>query len=177
MPETNENIWQNIISLIFYPEFSGWLFIVKISFIALSLFLIVFVILALVKTSWLKYLFLYDLFEFITYRPFGLKKMEKIWKKILLRLDSGLESEYKLAVIEADNLLNDTLKEMAFSGESLGERLEKVSLSTIPNLEEVKQAHQVRNSIIHDPNFKLSSDQAKKVLLIFEKAFTELGLF
>ncbi len=177
MPANNENIFQNIIALIFYPEFSGWLLIVKIIFIALSLFLIIFIILALIKTSWLKYLFLYDLFEFITYRPFGLKKMEKVWRKIVARLDSGLESEYKLALIEGDNMLNDVLKEMAFSGESLGERLEKVTLSTLPNLPEVKQAHQVRNSIIHDPNYKLSADEAKKALLAFEKAFVDLGLF
>ncbi len=177
MSEANGNILKDIISFIFYPEFSGWFLIVKIVFMAISAFFLIFIILALIKTSWLKYLFLYDLFEFITYRPFGLKKMEKSWKKVVAKLDTGLESEYKLAIIEADNILNDTLKAMGFSGESLGQRLEKITPATITNIEEVKQAHQVRNDIIHDPNYKLSSDQAKKILLVFEKTFTNLGVF
>jgi len=88
-----------------------------------------------------------------------------------------LESEYKLAVIEADNMVNETLKRMGYGGESLGERLEKLTAATLSNIEEIKEAHQVRNNIIHDPNYRLSLDDARKVLSIFEKAFKDLEAF
>jgi hypothetical protein len=169
-----ENFPQNLMSFFIYPPESEWLLIVKIVFIVSFLFIIGFIIFALVKSSWLKFLILYDASEFLSFRPFGARKIEKDWRKIIIRLNTGLESEYKLAVIEADNMLNDTLKKMGYKGESPGERLEKLTSATLSNIEEVSAAHKVRNNIIHDPNFKLSLDEARKKLDIFEKAFRDL---
>ena len=174
---TIENFPESLISFFISPSSSEWFLIIKIIFIVFSLVLIGFIVFALLKASWLKYLLLYDINEFFTYRPFGIKRIEKDWRKIAARLDTGLESEYKLAVIEADNMINETLKRMGYGGESLGERLEKLTAATLPNIEEIKEAHQVRSNIIHDPNYRLSLDEAKKALDIFEKVFRNLEAF
>jgi hypothetical protein len=47
---------------------------------------------------------------------------------------------------------------MGFIGDTLGERLEKLTDATIPNLNQLSDAHKVRNSIVHDPDYKLSID-------------------
>ena len=172
-----ENFPENLISFLISPPSNEWLIIIRIIFIIVSLSLFGFIVFALLKTSWLKYIFLQDAAEILTYRPFGVRKIEKNWRKVAARLDTGSEPEYKLAVIESDNIMNEILKRMGYGGESLGERLEKLTAATLPNIEEIKDAHKVRNDIVHDPNYKLSLEQAKKTLGIFEKAFRDLEAF
>ncbi len=172
-----ENFPENLISFLISPPSNEWLITIRIIFIIVSLFLFGFIVFALLKTFWLKFIFLQDAVEILTYRPFGVRKIEKNWRKVAARLDTGSEPEYKLAVIESDNIMNETLKRMGYSGESLGERLEKLTAAILPNIEEIKEAHRVRNNIIHDPNYRLSLDEARKLLNVFEKAFEDLEAF
>lgn len=169
LPETDK-----IISFIFNPDFSGWLILAKILFIVAALVFVIFMIIALFKTYWLRRLILWDFQEIVTYRPYGVRKVEKDWLKIKSRLDTGLESEYKLAIIEADSMLDIVLSKMGFGGESLGERLEKITEISLPNLGEVKIAHGLRNNIVHDPDYKLSLDETKKTISTIEKSLTDL---
>jgi len=149
--------------------------ILKIIFIVISLALFGFIIFTLTGgTLWLKRLILWDLQEIITFRPFGVRRIVKQWLGIKARLETGLEAEYKLAVIEADLMLDETLKRMGYGGETLGERLGKLTVISLPNLEEVKGAHKIRNNIVHDPDYRLSLNETKKVIAVYEKALTDL---
>ena len=172
-----ENLPENLMTFLISPSQGEWLMTVKVIFIIFSFFLISFIIFGLVKTSWLKLISLNDATEILTHKPLGAKRMEKEWRKIMAKLDSGLESEYKLAVIETDNMMDESLKRMGYGGESLGERLEKVTAVTLPNIEDIKKVHQLRNNIIHDPNYRLTQEEAKKTLDVFEKAFSSLEAF
>lgn len=165
---------ENIISKITSLEIQSSLFLLKILFIVFSLLFLVFIIFALFKTSWFKRILLWDLLEILTYRPFGVRKIAKQWAKITARLETGIESEAKLAVIEADSMLDDILKRMGYGGETLGERLKNLTSAVIPNIEEVWEAHKIRNNIVHDPDYRLSLDEARKTLSIYEKALTDL---
>lgn len=166
-----------IISWLISPTFSGWLLILKILFIVAALILFGFIIFALAKTAWLKRLWIWDLVEFFSFRPYGVRKVVKAWAKITSRLETGLESEYKLAVIEADSILNDILKRMGFGGETLGERLERLTTATLPNLKQIWEAHKIRNNIVHDPDYRLALDEARRVLDIYEQALRDLQAF
>ena len=169
-----ENINQTLIQFIFYPKFTGWILILKITLWGVSLFFFGFIIFGLMKTSWLKRMFVWDIKEFFTYRPYGLKRYLKRWKKIEKMIDSGLEPEIKLAVLETDTILDDALKEMGFGGENLNERLNRVTPDFLIDLEEVKMAHEIRNNIVHDPTYKLEIGEAKNILAIYEKALRYL---
>ncbi|MDO8424662.1 MAG: hypothetical protein Q7S70_01840 [bacterium] len=166
--------YNTVFQFILSPKFPGWLIAVKIIFIIISLLLIGFIIFALFKTLWLKRMWLWDLEEFMTFRPYGVRKIVKEWLKIKARLDTGLESEYKLCVIEADSMLDDIFKGMGVMGASLGERLEKMTAASLPNIEQARLAHTTRNNIVHDPNYRLSLDEAKKTVEIFEKSLIDL---
>ncbi|MFH1462244.1 MAG: hypothetical protein ABIG08_00865 [bacterium] len=172
-----EGLLGNLISFIISPSFDGWLFLLRIVFILVSLVAVVAMIFFAFKTPWFKFFFLEDFTEFMTYRPFGVRKIEKIWIKIKSRLNTGLESEYKLAVIEADSMLDDILKRMGFGGETLEERMQKITSATLPNLDEAKEIHQVRNNIVHDPDYQLSLDKARKILDVYEQSFKALQAF
>jgi hypothetical protein len=165
-----------IIQFILYPKITGWLLVIKIIFLGFASYFLGFIIWALINTTWLKRIFLQDLKEFLTYRPYKSKEFIKKWQKIKERLDIGSEPEAKLAFIEADSLLDEALKEQGYAGESLGERLEKLTVDILPNLTQVQEVHKIRNNIIHDPTYKLNLEEAKKALAIYEKALINLDV-
>jgi hypothetical protein len=165
---------EKIIQFLINPQFSGWLLTLKITFTILSFVLLAFIIFALAKTKWLGRMITWDLREFFSYQPFTMRKTEKEWRKIKARLEAELESESKLAVIEADKLMDDILTQMGFEGRSLSAKLEKMTTEALPNIQEVKEVRKIHNNIVHDPTYKLSLEEAKKALLIYEKALADL---
>jgi len=166
-----------IVSYIFHPEKWEYFIYVKISFIAVSIIFFVGIIVLLIKSSWLKRRLLEDITEFSAYRPYGAKKIFKQWMAITKKLESKKESEYKLAVIEADSLLEGILKKMGYKGETLSEILEQVDASVLPNINEVKEAHKIRNNLAYDPDYHLTQELAEKTLSAYENAFRSLELF
>jgi hypothetical protein len=168
-------MFEDIIYLKFIPP--GILLSLKIIFIIIFLSFLAVILYSLRKSSWLRYRFLQDLIEISRFRPYEAEKLSKTWAKVQKRLEIGSESEYKLAVIEADSLLNEVLERMGYRGGALGERLQKVTADALPNVEEVWEAHKIRNNIVHDPDYRLSLDEAKRALEIYEKALTDLQAF
>ncbi len=146
----------------------------KILFLIISLFFLFGIIYFLLKTGWLKRLFLQDLVEFLGFKPYAIRKVSQTWAKIIKRLEKVSESETKLAIIEADDLLNEILERMGYPGETLGEKLKQLSEVILANLDEVQEAHKIRSNIVHDPTYRLSLGEARKVLEIYEKALLNL---
>lgn len=167
---------EHFANLLLSSELHSRLLPIKIIFVLITFFFLFFICYFSLKWGWLKVRILLDLVEFFTYRPFGIKKILKQWTKIKSRLETGLESEYKLAIIEADAILADTFEKLGYSGKTLSEKLKNITPTILPNVEKIWQAHNVRNNIVHDPNYRLSLDQAKKVLEIYEEAFKTLEL-
>lgn len=95
-------------------------------------------------------------------------KLVKKWNKIKERMASGNESEYKVAIIEADGMIDDLIARMKYAGENMTERLDNINSGQIENIAELRKAHEIRNRIIHDENFVLSKDEAEKTLGYFE---------
>ncbi len=105
------------------------------------------------------------------------KQAQESWHKIQEYFYRGGESDLKVAILEADKLLNDALRDAGMMGIQLGDRLKKANTGQIPNLNELWQAHKLRNQIAHEPNFKLKRDLAERALGIYETALTNLGIF
>lgn len=98
------------------------------------------------------------------------------WRKIEDLLELKHEMNYKLAVIEADKILEDVLKSMYFPGESTAERL-KVASYKFPKLRHVWWAHKVRNMCVHDLRYTLKYSEAQKVIGLFKNALKVLNIF
>ncbi len=150
---------------------------IKIVVLGISGFFLFFIIFSLFKTTFLKAHFLEDFIEFITFKPYGMKKMFKRWKKIIRHLESDIESEYKLAVVEADDFLEEILRGMGYKGDTMQEILEKIDTLVLPNLEDIRQVHQIRNQVVYDPNYQLDLNKAKEVLDVYEEALRNLEVF
>lgn len=168
---------ENVLDFIFAPQFPFWLEIVRIVFIAASFLLLVATVILLFKTSWIESRFLKDWEEFFTFKPSGARPIAKRWDKIKKRLESGIESEYKLAVIEADSLLEEILEKGGFKGEHFEERLKQLVPMILSDIEPILGAHKTRSNIIHDPDYKFSLNEVQEVLAVYEKTLQDLGVF
>jgi len=176
-PIFSAQITKTILDFLHTSQAQSALFIIKIVFGVFSGLLLVIIIYTVVRSGYFKWLFIQDLFELLTHRAYGQKKIVRQWENITKRLEKASESEYKLAVIEAETVLDEVLTRMGFAGQSIGERLEKIKKEQLPSFDEVLEAHKTRNNIVHDPDFRLTLDQAKKTLDIYEKALKELEIF
>lgn len=100
-------------------------------------------------------------------------KVNREWDKIKQRLEAGDEANFKIAIIEADKLIDDLLKNMNYPGESMGDRLKLIDESKLKSVQELWNAHKVRNNIVHNAEFKLSYREAQRVIEIYEKVLKE----
>lgn len=114
--------------------------------------------------------------EAITKSTVPRKKALKEWAAIAQRFRRGSEAELKLAVIEADKLFDDTIKRMGFTGETMSERLKKITPAQLSVIDDIWNAHKVRNNIVHTPDYKLSRLEAEAAIAVYEKALKEWGL-
>lgn len=103
-------------------------------------------------------------------------KIPKRWQEVLSKIESKEEANHKLAIIEADVLLDGVLAKMGYLGETLSEKLEKIQPSALSTVSELRQAHYVKNNILHDPDFNLSPQKAREVIDSYEKVLKELDV-
>ena len=75
----------------------------------------------------------------------------------------------KMAIVEADKLLDGALKSMSMAGDTLGERLKFASYK-YPELRKVWFAHKLRNQIVHEMTFEVSPSQARSAIHEYKKA-------
>ncbi|MBI1984666.1 MAG: hypothetical protein HYS60_00960 [Candidatus Wildermuthbacteria bacterium] len=170
-----ESIFQ-FLSVVNNPGLQDALLLPKFILGSIGLFFLFFIIFAIFKSSWIRYLIVTDAKEFLTFRAFGVRKMAQRWQKALARLQTANEAEYKLAIIDADSMLDESLKRLGFGGANLEERLKLLTPVILPNVKDVERVHALRNNIVHDPNFILSLDQARDAMEVYEKAFLGLDL-
>ena len=143
---------------------------------AVGIGMLAFIIWVIWNFSWKQFVLLFDLTEFFTFRAYGTGGLTNRWKNVLRRLETPNEEEYKLAVLEADAMLDQTLARMGFAGDTMADRLVKVSTGIISNLSEIRQANAIRNNIVHDPNYRLTLSEARRIIEVYETAFEGLDL-
>lgn len=166
-----------IINIAISPELQRELFPIKVIFIFFGATFFLTIVYFMFNSTFLKYKFIIDLTGFFNIEPASARRARKRWAGIRQRFEAGTESEYKLAVIEADALLNDVLEDKGFAGKNFDEKIEKVGKTQIPNPDEVISAHKIRNNIVHDPNYKLTKEEVKQVIAIYEKTIKDVESF
>lgn len=99
------------------------------------------------------------------------------WQDILKKLESESPSDWNLAVIQADSLVDSILKGMGLVGESMGDRMKTLDSSRLATIDDLWEAHRIRNQIVHDADRVISKHQATYVVSLFEKVIDELDYF
>lgn len=99
----------------------------------------------------------------------------KGWRQILRRLKSADPQQWKIAILEADHILNEILKMSGYLG-SMDDKLALINSAQLANIEQIKAAHKIAAQIGADPSFEILQETAYEVIEIYRQAFVELNL-
>ena len=98
------------------------------------------------------------------------------WQSVQTHLSSENPNDCKLAIIEADVLLERMLDKAGYSGATIGEKLKGASSRAFATLDDAWDAHRVRNQIAHGgSDFILTQRIAKETLIKYERVFREFS--
>jgi hypothetical protein len=96
------------------------------------------------------------------------------WEHVRELASGTSESDWRLAILEADILLNDLLVDQGYRGESIGERLRDANPLQFRTLDLAWKAHKVRNDIAHaGSEYHLSQRDADATLDLYRRVFEE----
>jgi hypothetical protein len=98
------------------------------------------------------------------------------WERVEQYMTSLNQSDWKIAILEADNILDEIVERMGYKGTTLGERMKNIEAGDFPYLDEVWDAHKLRNALAHKgTNLALSRSDAEQAINIYHRVFKELG--
>ncbi|PID99265.1 hypothetical protein CSA80_00650 [Candidatus Saccharibacteria bacterium] len=97
---------------------------------------------------------------------------EKRWKELQQLLKD--RATWPLAIIDADKLLDEALKERRYKGKTMGERL-VAAQHDIKYNDDVWFGHKLRNKLVHENDIKLKERDVKEALLGIKAALKDLG--
>lgn len=131
----------------------------------------------------------------IIYTQRGLGRLRKKQKEYLKRIDKELvdarpsnvqwehvlslgasinPGDWRIAIIEADILLDELVTSMGYQGLSLGDKLKTIELSDFVTLDQAWEAHKVRNHIAHrGSDFILTQRETARVIDLYRQVFEE----
>lgn len=96
------------------------------------------------------------------------------WKRVLALMESGNPSDWRLALMECDIILDEMMNEMGYRGETLADKLRSVERSDFRTIDNAWDAHRMRNAIAHQGSaFSLSERDVKNTLALYEAVFKE----
>lgn len=91
-------------------------------------------------------------------------------------MNSSNPSDWNMAVLEADALLDDALQHLGYEGDSVTERLKIVDPTVIKSLDRVFSAHRLRNMIAHEPLAQHPKEMIIHAIQSYEAVLQELGV-
>lgn len=106
----------------------------------------------------------------------GKRRQLRAWKAILRKMRSSESTDWKVAIMEADRVLDDMIRAAGYRATATDERFKQIPPTFLANFDDVQEAHKIRNRCAQDPDFSIAKEEAIRVLRIYKKAFQEIGL-
>ena len=98
------------------------------------------------------------------------------WVSVIDNVNSDNEAQWRVAILEADRILEKVLTANGFIGETVAEQLKSIPQGRYSYLNSAWEAHKIRNVIAHEGlKFNLTSREASRVISLYEYFFREIG--
>jgi hypothetical protein len=96
------------------------------------------------------------------------------WNRIVEESGSDNEQNWRLAILEADIMLNELLDNLGYKGETMADKMRQVVKGDFNTIDLAWEAHRARNAIAHQGvQAPLSQREARRIIGLYEKIFRE----
>lgn len=167
---------QNVAPIFLRQTFLNFLFWARITGLAISLFILFLLMIVKFKLKQLrkpkdvkvgvsgkeKWSFLNDF------------KIKSTFRKISDYINFENILYWKLALAEIDSYFNNVLNEVGFKGDTITDRLAKVSKIYLNNADEIMVTHDKVNEILNDNNYLLTKEETEKLIDVYKQGIEEL---
>ncbi len=108
-----------------------------------------------------------EMFMWVNEKP----KVNPRWEKIEKLIASDSQSDWKIAILEADSMLDELVEKLGYDGENMGERMLNMNSSNFPYIEEAWRVHKLRNIIAHETSYDLQKGEAEDAIDVYSLIF------
>ncbi|MDR3581858.1 MAG: hypothetical protein P4L67_01120 [Candidatus Pacebacteria bacterium] len=102
--------------------------------------------------------------------------MRERWHATAAKFALGTPEAARVAIIEADSLVDAALKNMQIEGEHLADRLSNLESDDIESMPRIWRAHRMRNDLVHTPGFMVTPQDAERTMRDYEAFLREIGV-
>ena len=96
------------------------------------------------------------------------------WHRVLDQAHSENDQSWRLAILEADIMLNELLDTLGYRGETMADKMKSVDRATFNTIDLAWEAHKIRNKIAHSGTaHELNSREVRRIMSLYEKVFRE----
>lgn len=174
-----QELWFEIKKILDYlmsSQLQEVLFPLKIIFILISICFLSAIFYLIAKDAILKWKF-YESLRFVFMKDLESRKIVKKWKKIKKNLvKAELEAQWKINLIDALDIFDQSLKKIGYTGTNLKERINKLSSEQVPELDKLIKIQSTYEDMIQIPDYHLSKEQAQEIFDILEKILINLEI-
>lgn len=156
------------------PGFAVFWETARIIFLLISAFLLGLIIFLLSVNDYFEWRYAETYNELHKVKPRFRVDITKRWKEVKSYLQSQDDSDRRLAIIDADDILNDVLGKIGYEGDDTYDKLIRLNEDIVPNIEELKEAYKIKKEIMHDPNKELSIKEAEDLVSRYEAVLKDL---
>jgi hypothetical protein len=108
---------------------------------------------------------------------YGADATNNRWDDIQNHIVADDPNYWKLAIIEADVMLEETLESAGYAGLTIADKLKSASPQSFEALQDAWDAHKVRNEIAHSgADFVLTKKTAQETIVQYRRVFQEFGV-
>jgi hypothetical protein len=101
-------------------------------------------------------------------------KTQLRWARVMEQASDSRPEGWRLAVLEADIMLNELLDIQGYRGEKMADKMKQVDRAQFNSIDAAWEAHKIRNRIAHEGvSHELSSREARRVIGLYERVFRE----
>lgn len=96
------------------------------------------------------------------------------WHRVMEQIASDSDQQWRLAILEADIMLNELLDAKGYRGETMGDKMKSVDRADFNTIDIAWEAHKIRNRIAHEGSAHLlNAREARRVVGLYERIFRE----
>lgn len=101
-------------------------------------------------------------------------KTQLRWNRILEQAHSEDPQSWRLAILEADIMLNELLDTLGYKGETMADKMRAVDRANFNTIDLAWEVHKIRNKVAHaGVALELNSREVRRIMSLYERVFRE----